>query len=981
MHRITLHRLVPALVALVSLAPGACGDSEGTTTDGVGTCAAGLKPGQLVISEIMPDPANADDEGIEWFELYNPGPDEVSLAEVGLEFSKVDGTDAEGHRIPDSGLTLAPGAYMTFGRVIEDMRPEHIDYAYGSDLTMGNTGGKLRIVCGDTIIDDALYEDLSDGVSRQLDARIDPPDVEANDVLTNWCDGTEPYGDEFGTPRAANTKCPQIVEGCGQCFEGEELRDVIAPRAGQLVINEFMPNASSAPESVGEWFEVFVTDGPVDLNCLQYGGNTGKFAADPGDAESITAPQCQTFEAGSFVIFGDMDKWPDADYELGFSLVDSKTTSNADPGIYLAYDDTILDEIHYSKANDAVAWSLDPDFADPADNDDPSTFCLAVDPFIAGELGTPGAENPQCPESCPASSCIDGDACRAVVPLAPGDLLITEVFPDPGAMSPDGEWFEFIVAKDADLNGLTFAKTLSATVSVPGAACRRVSAGDTVLVAATDDTTMNGGLTPEIVFDKLSLTNSGSSLVVGVVGDDGLPVQLDMVTWGTTHDGKAHQLTVEQVPANGGLDETINDDLASWCDANVSFGVGDFGTPGAANTSCEGPPPGDPMCLDGDTARKIKSPVVGDLLIAELHPDPKALLEQNPASGEPAGEWFEVWAAADVDLNGLELGSPALKYTIPSGEMEPCVAVAKGTLAVIARRGEPTDPPFIATDPLDNGGLPTPAAQYDGLSLSNSGGTLTIGVGGVALDSVTFTKPAAGKAHQLGVNAGCLLADAPLDPACNDAPAVWCPATMNYGLGDFGTPAATNDPCIAAPAAGECFDTGTMMNRLIAAPQPGDLVITEYLANPSGTETDKEWVEIFVANPVDLNDLKVIGAGVPPQSDIDAAAPACKSNMCMPLTAGSYVLLAKKADPNLNGNLPAVDCVLVPSLSNSNDGIAIAHGSDLLHGVSWKKTQAEDLSGMLDPAAKDPMNIDADVPPWCVAQDAGTPKQENPSCP
>jgi hypothetical protein len=171
------------------------------------------------------------------------------------------------------------------------------------------------------------------------------------------------------------------------------------------------------------------------------------------------------------------------------------------------------------------------------------------------------------------------------------------------------------------------------------------------------------------------------------------------------------------------------------------------------------------------------------------------------------------------------------------------------------------------------------------------------------------------------------------------------------------------------------------MNRLIAAPQPGDLVITEYLANPSGTETDKEWVEIFVANPVDLNDLKVIGAGVPPQSDIDAAAPACKSNMCMPLTAGSYVLLAKKADPNLNGNLPAVDCVLVPSLSNSNDGIAIAHGSDLLHGVSWKKTQAEDLSGMLDPAAKDPMNIDADVPPWCVAQDAGTPKQENPSCP
>jgi hypothetical protein len=981
MHRITLHRLVPALVALVSLALGACGDDSGTTTDGAGACAAGLKPGQLVITEIMADPAGADDDGVEWFELYNPGPDEVSLAELGLEYSKVDGTDGEGHRIPDSGLTLAPGAYMTFGRVIEDMRPEHIDYAYGADLTMGNTGGKLRVVCGDTVIDDALYEDLGDGATRQLDARIDPPDAEANDVLTHWCDGAEPYGDEFGTPGAANTKCPLVAPGCGQCFEGEELRDVIAPRPGQLVINEFMPNASSAPESVGEWFEVFVTDGPVDLNCLQYGGNTGKFAADPGDAESITAPACQTFEAGSFVIFGDMEKWPAADYELGFSLVDSKTTSNQDPGIYLAYNDTILDEIHYSKANDAIAWSLDPDFADPADNDDPAAFCLAVDPFIAGELGTPGAENPQCPESCPANSCIDGDACRAIVPLAPGDLLITEVFPDPGAMSPDGEWFEFIVGKDADLNGLSFAKTLSATVSVPGAECRPVAAGDLVLVAATADAAMNGGITPDIVFDKLTLTNSGSSLVVGIVGSDGLPTQLDMVTWGTTQDGKAHQLTVELVPASGDLDETINDDLGAWCDANVPFGVSDFGTPDAANTSCEGPPPGDPMCLDGDTARPINFPALGDLLIAEIHPDPKALLEQNPASGEPKGEWFEIWAAADVDLNGLELGNPALKYTIPSGETAPCVPVAKGTLAVLTRRGDPTDPPLIAEDPLDNGGIPNPAAEYDGLSLSNSGGTLTIGVGGMEIDSVTFTKPMIGKAQQLGINAGCLLEDTSLDPACNDDASLWCPATEDYGLGDFGTPATDNGLCIPPPPPGQCFDPGMMMNRPINAPSFGDLVITELQANPMGDDANKEWVEVYVKNAVDLNDLKVLGAGDPPQTDIDAAIPACTSNICMPLAADTYILIAEVIEDAMNGELPQGDCKLVPTLSNSNDGVAIAHGGTMLHGVSWSASMADGDVTMLDPLDKHPMYIDADAPPWCDVAGPGTPKQENPQCP
>jgi len=136
-----------------------------------------------------------------------------------------------------------------------------------------------------------------------------------------------------------------------------------------------------------------------------------------------------------------------------------------------------------------------------------------------------------------------------------------------------------------------------------------------------------------------------------------------------------------------------------------------------------------------------------------------------------------------------------------------------------------------------------------------------------------------------------------------------------------------------------------------------------------------------VKNAVDLNDLKILGAGAPMQADIDAALPSCKSNTCVPLAADSYILLAKKLDSNINGGLPPVDCLLVPSLSNSNDGIAVAHGGALLHGVSYAKTQAEDKAAMLDPASKDPMHINADAAPWCVAAGPGTPKQENPSCP
>lgn len=830
MHRKTLHRLILVLAGL-SVGVVACGDSS----HGGGVCAAGLKAGQLVITELMPDPARADTDGIEWFELHNPGPDALPLTEVGLEVSKVDGSSAKGHRILTEDITIEPGAYLTFGRIAGEFRPEYINYGYGADLTMGNTAGKIRVVCGAVIVDEVFYEDLKDGVSRQLGARA-ALDAEANDDPSNWCGGSEPYGEEFGTPRAANSECPLPQPECGQCYEGYALRDSMPPRKDQLVINEFMPNASSAPESVGEWFEIYVADGPVDLNCLQFGGNTTKFLADPGDAEVLLAPTCQTVTAGDYVLFGDIDKWPDADHDLGFTIVDSKSSSNPNPGIYLAYNNDILDEIHYIKTTDGVAWSLDPDLAAPADNDDPAAFCLAVDPFIAGELGTPGAENPQCPTSCPAGNCLDGDTCRAINYLAPGDLLITEVFPDPGAMSPDGEWFEFIVAADADLNGLTFGKTLeSPYVTVPAGTCRPIAAGTAVLVAATDDSTMNGELPPpDIVDTHIALTNTDSSLVIGVATADGTPVLLDQAAWAGTSDGKAHQLALELISA-GPFDDAINDDPAAWCDANATFGVGDFGTPGATNTSCKAP---DPMCLDGNGPRLIKFPDVGDLLISEVHPDPSALLAQNPDSGEPQGEWFELYVAADVDLNGLELGSPALKYTVPIGDTEPCVHVFKGSFAAFARRGDVVDPPVLVADPLDNGGLPTPTVQYDSLGLSNSGGTLTISLAGSELDSTVFAKPKPGKAQQLGSNSGCFLPDAPLDPACNDDPGLWCPATLVYGLGDYGTPEAVNGLCIPTPGPGECFDAGLMMNRPIVAPVMGDLVITEYLANPSGTETN-----------------------------------------------------------------------------------------------------------------------------------------------
>lgn len=193
------------------------------------------------------------------------------------------------------------------------------------------------------------------------------------------------------------------------------------------------------------------------------------------------------------------------------------------------------------------------------------------------------------------------------------------------------------------------------------------------------------------------------------------------------------------------------------------------------------------------------------------------------------------------------------------------------------------------------------------------------------------------------------------------------------------------DGCSAAcqwePMETACVDPETMEVRNIVGPKPGDMVITEFLANPSGDENDKEWFEVFVSVDIDLNGLKILGSAAPIQPEIDAAEPACSLVECLEIPAGSYVLFARNDQPAVNGGLPPVDCVFSVSLLNLNDGVAIAHGETLLHGVEWAAPQPEDIARKLDPDFIDPMYSDADGPQWCAAGDLGTPKMLNPNCP
>jgi len=147
----------------------------------------------LLISEVMANPAAFSDARGEWFELYNPTTEVINLHEVTIGD---DGSDR--HRI-ESDLLIMPGEYLTLARYLDPgFTP---DYVYDG-FTLGNSDDE--IVFSDGVSELLRLDYGSDfdaaGRSREL---VGLPMIESNYDLTLASLG---YGlGDIGTPGAAGS--------------------------------------------------------------------------------------------------------------------------------------------------------------------------------------------------------------------------------------------------------------------------------------------------------------------------------------------------------------------------------------------------------------------------------------------------------------------------------------------------------------------------------------------------------------------------------------------------------------------------------------------------------------------------------------------------------------------------------------------------------------------------------------------------------
>lgn len=158
---------------------------------------------------------------------------------------------------------------------------------------------------------------------------------------------------------------------------------------------------------------------------------------------------------------------------------------------------------------------------------------------------------------------------------AQGDLVITEVMPNPAALTDsEGEWLELY---NASGHALDLATCHLGDDDAAGVALGQlVLAAEEIAVVARSEAP---GFRPDLVA-SFSLRNSADVLVVRC-GE----VVVDRVSYGD-EGGPAPVAGVSLSLAPEAWDAISNDAAGAWCRAQGEGASGDVGTPGAANGAC-----------------------------------------------------------------------------------------------------------------------------------------------------------------------------------------------------------------------------------------------------------------------------------------------------------------------------------------------------------------------------------------------------------
>jgi hypothetical protein len=395
---------------------GGCGFGLICTHGGVcAPAAAPPVPGDLVVTEIMINPAAVPDKDGEWVEVRNVTGGTISLN--GLEI-RDEGSD--GFTV-DTEIHVGPGKHVVFGA-----RPEmalnggvSVDVVW-KDFQLANDEDEVVLRYQGVVLDRVAWGTgwtIPEGASLSLAPNRHRP--EENNDPADWCPATlpilDPQGD-LGTPGVVNPDCAgescvKVCEGkqcgpdgcggtCGncvpgvECFSGQCVDGFEVPGPGDLVIAELMVDPKVVGDAAGEYIELW--------NATPWKLNLAGMRIRDAEVDSFEVTASLMAQAFGYVVLGKngdptMNGGVSLDYVYsGFIL------ANNEDEVILERDGELIDQVFYR--NDT--WPMTPGRAMVLDswkgtaetNDFPEFWCLASSSLPMGDKGSPGQENGVCPQ-------------------------------------------------------------------------------------------------------------------------------------------------------------------------------------------------------------------------------------------------------------------------------------------------------------------------------------------------------------------------------------------------------------------------------------------------------------------------------------------------------------------------------------------------------------------------------------------------------
>jgi predicted extracellular nuclease len=169
----------------------------------------------VMINEIMQNPSAVFDSNGEWFEVHNP-----TAGPVDINGWTIRDNDFDSHVISNGGpLSIPAGGFLVLGNNGDSATNGGVavDYAYGGGFFLANGSDELVLLDGSLVEIDrvewdngATFPDPNGASMSLIDPTLD------NNVGTNWCAASTPFGDgDLGTPGVVNV-CP-VAPPFGNC--------------------------------------------------------------------------------------------------------------------------------------------------------------------------------------------------------------------------------------------------------------------------------------------------------------------------------------------------------------------------------------------------------------------------------------------------------------------------------------------------------------------------------------------------------------------------------------------------------------------------------------------------------------------------------------------------------------------------------------------------------------------------------------------